>query len=92
MSEDLERTQIYDFGFSLVSEDELKKAEKDIINRRTNQLTDTQRKLIGLKEMIWPLLEHLKQDPMKNYIFWPRRTEKIDEFMKKIEEYVNREE
>ena len=38
--------------------------------------------------MIWPLLEHLKQDPMKNYIFWPRRTEKIDEFMKKIEEYL----
>lgn len=91
MSEETE-TQIWDFGFSLVSEDELKRAEKDIINKKTNQLTDTQRKLIGLKKMIWPLLEHLKQDPMKNYIFWPRRTEKIDEFMKKIEEYVNSEE
>jgi glutamyl-tRNA reductase len=91
LSEETE-TQIWDFGFSLVSEDELKRAEKDIINKKTNQLTDTQRKLIGLKKMIWPLLEHLKQDPMKNYIFWPRRTEKIDEFMKKIEEYVNSEE
>ena len=87
MSEETE-TQIWDFGFSLVSEDELKRAEKDIINKKTNQLTDTQRKLIGLKEMIWPLLEHLKQDPLKSYIFWPNRTEKIAEFMKKVEEYI----
>lgn len=91
MNEELEETKIYDFGFSLVSEDELKKAEKDLINRKTNQLTDTQRKLIGLKQMVWPLLEHLKQDPTKNYIFWPRRGEKVDEFMRKIEEYINEE-
>jgi len=90
MSEQFEeQTRIHDFGFSLVSEDELKKAEKELLNKKTSELTDTQRKLIGLKQMIWPLLERLRQDPLKTYILWPNRAEKVSEFMKRIEDYIS---
>lgn len=84
----MEEDKVYDFGFSLVSEDELKKAEKELLNQKTNELTDVQRKLEGLKMMIWPLLEGLKKDPLKNYIFWPNRTDKVNEFMSKVEKYI----
>ncbi len=85
MSED---TEIYDFGFSLQSEDDVKRAEKDALNAKTNELTETQRKLIGIKNMIWPLLEGLKKDPLKHYLLWPNRTEKVNEFMKRLENYI----
>jgi hypothetical protein len=81
--------EIFDFGFSMASEDEVKKAEKDSLNKRTTELVDTQRKLEGLKNMIWPFLEGLKKDPLKSYIHWPNRSEKVDEFMRKIEAYIS---
>lgn len=84
-----------DFGFSLVSEEELKKQEEllrkkveeqsKIVQQTSNQLTD---KLHGLKDMIMPLLNNLAKDPDKHYIFWPERSEKIKAFIQKIEKYV----
>ena len=85
----------YDFGFSLVSEEELKRQEEllrkkveeqsIIVEKTSTELTD---KLHGLRNMIMPLLVNLAKDPDKNYIFWPERAEKIQAFIKKIDDYV----
>jgi hypothetical protein len=87
-----------DFGFSLVSEQELKKHEEflkkkveeqsKVVVDTANQLTD---KLHGLRNMIMPLLNNLAKDPGKEYILWPDRAEKIKAFIKKIDEYVIKE-
>lgn len=84
-----------DFGFSLVSEEELKKQEEllrkkveeqsKVVQQTSIELTD---KLNGLRNMIMPLLLNLAKDPDKHYIFWPERSEKIQAFIKKIDDYV----
>ena len=85
-----------DFGFSLVSEAELKKHEEmlkkkveehsKIVAKTTTDLTD---KLHGLRDMIMPLLNNLSKDPDKTYILWPDRSEKIKAFIKKVNDYVD---
>jgi hypothetical protein len=87
-----------DFGFSLVSEQELKKHEEylkkkveeqtQVVAQTANDLTD---KLHGLRNMIMPLLNNLAKDPEKEYILWPDRADKIKAFIKKIDEYVMKE-
>lgn len=87
-----------DFGFSLVSEEELKQHEEllrkkveeqsKIVQQTEVVLTD---KLHGLRKMIMPLLNNLAKDPEKTYVFWPDRAEKIAAFIKKINDYVEDE-
>ena len=65
-----------DFGFSLVSEEELKKHEdllrkkieeqSKVVQQTSAELTD---KLHGLRNMIMPLLKNLAKDPEKTYVF-----------------------
>lgn len=84
-----------DFGFSLVSEEELKQHEEmlrrkieeqtKIVQQTSEELTD---KLHGLRNMIMPLLLNLSKDPDKSYIFWPSRSEQIKKFIDKINNYV----
>jgi len=88
---DDEKLEIFDYGFSLMSEEEVKKAEKELIDEQKGQLTETQRKLLGLKAMIWPLFEHLRQDPQKPYLFWPTRAEKISELMNRAVKFIEEE-
>lgn len=68
-----------DFGFSLVSEDEL--------NVGVQNATD---KLHGLRKMITPLLNNLMKNPDKEYIYWPDRVKKIQTFIKKMDEYIDK--
>ena len=85
-----------DFGFSLVSEDELKAHEdllrqkieeqSEVVQRTEAELKD---KLDGLRAMIMPLLVNLAKDPDKSYIFWPDRVQKIEKFIKKVNTYVD---
>jgi hypothetical protein len=84
-----------DFGFSLVSEEELKAHEEAlkkkveeqsrVVVQTATELTD---KLHGLRAMIMPLLNNLAKDPDKSYVFWPDRADKIKAFIKKIDDYV----
>lgn len=85
-----------DFGFSAVSEEELKSNERELAQKfkQTHQQLETieasyKQKLENLYSTIMPLLLNLKKNPEKEYIYWPNRTEKIDEFLKKIESIVN---
>lgn len=75
-------TDLFDFGFTLVDEDEL-----EVVQQATAQVASvsssvetTQQKLDALFNAIQPLLNNLKQNPEKEYIKWPNRLEKIEQF------------
>lgn len=84
----MKNDEINDFGFSIVSEDELKVYEKQLEEQLTTNINLVKTKLEGLKDLYAPLLENLKRDPDKQYIYWPNRTEKIDKFIEKIDFYI----
>lgn len=82
----------FDFGFSVVSEDELKTIEKQLQNEleQTEVIVhETKTKLEGMRNMILPLLNNLMANPDKEYIYWPNRTEKIKAFIAKLDKYVD---
>ena len=85
-----------DFGFSLVSEAELK-AHEEMLKKKVEEqskvvakaTTEAQTKLETLRDMIMPLLNNLAKDPDKEYILWPNRAEKIQAFIKKVNDFVD---
>lgn len=68
-------TDDWDFGFSAVGEHELESVQT------ANSL---QVKADALYAAILPLLSRLKQNPEKDYIFWPNRLPKVEEFEAKL--------
>ena len=78
----------FDFGFNIVSEEELKQYEKQLTQELELTKVDAQSSLDGLVALYKPLLDNLKKDPTKHYIFWPNRVSIIESFEKKIEEYI----
>jgi hypothetical protein len=86
----------FDFGFSAVTEHELKQQEKqqiDNLSKQAEALATTsftaQEKLDSLYKMIIPLIDNLSKDPEKEYILWPGRDKKLAEFKAKIIALVN---
>ena len=71
MSDDLD----FDFGFTAVTEDEL-----ETVQKTKTTATDAQAKLEKLYNAITPLLTNLKKNPEKEYILWPNRLEKVEQF------------
>ena len=72
----------FDFGFSLVDENELEAVQQasyntEVVSKAANE---TQDKLDALYNAIAPLLNNLKANPEKEYILWPNRVEKVEEF------------
>ena len=72
----------FDFGFTAVDEDEL-----EVVQKQTQKLESTsgkaeelEDKLNKLYNSILPLLSNLKANPEKDYIYWPKRTEKVEAF------------
>ena len=75
-------SDIFDFGFTAVDEDEL-----DAVQAATTQakgvdkdLKATQDKIDKLYNAIVPLLNNLKKNPETEYILWPKRLEKVEQF------------
>jgi len=68
----------FDFGFTLVDEDELEVAQQ--ATAAAAESTSTQDKLDKLYNAIGPLLNNLKANPEKEYIKWPNRVEKVEAF------------
>lgn len=64
-----------DFGFSFVGEEDVKSSNKEA--------------LLGLRDMIMPLLENLKKSPEKDMIYFPDRVNKINAFIQKIDTYIS---
>jgi len=74
--------ELFDFGFTLVDENELEavqQAQSQVANVSTS-VSETQEKLDKLYNAVQPLLNNLKQNPEKEYILWPNRLEKIEQF------------
>ena len=78
MSDDLD----FDFGFTAVDEEELEAVQK--VNKKAEEsqstATSVQDKLDKLFNAIVPLLTNLKKNPEKEYILWPNRIEKVEQF------------
>ena len=73
---------IFDFGFTVVNEDELEVAQKATKTAETAVAgaKTTETKLNNLYNAIIPLLTNLKANPEKDYILWPKRLEKVEAF------------
>jgi peptidoglycan hydrolase CwlO-like protein len=73
---------IFDFGFTLVDENELEAVQQaqSQVNSVSSSVVDVQDKLDKLYNAVQPLLNNLKQNPEKEYILWPKRLEKIEQF------------
>ena len=81
----------FDFGFSAVDEDELEAVQKATTTAWKLESTGaaTQDKLDKLYNAIMPLLTNLKANPEKEYILWPNRTNKIEQFEQKLLDIYN---
>ena len=73
---------IFDFGFTVVNEDELEVAQK--ATKTATAATATAKsiddKLNKLYNAMIPLLTNLKANPEKDYILWPNRLAKVEAF------------
>ena len=72
----------FDFGFTAVDENELEAVQKVTTEASSTSasLQETEEKLNKLYNSILPLLTNLKKNHEKEYILWPNRVEKIEQF------------
>jgi hypothetical protein len=83
-----------DFGFALVSAEEMNAANQKILSSKLteaqNSLSERHRSnLLGLKNIIMPLLNGLKADPEKEWMNWPTRAAEAQTIIDKIERYMS---
>jgi len=78
MSED----NFFDFGFTAVDESELEAVQKATsqVSEVSSTADAVQSKLDKLYNAVTPLLNNLKRNPEKEYILWPNRVEKVEQF------------
>ena len=75
-------TDMFDFGFTAVDEDELQAVQQTAAKADdAEQLAlTTQERLDKLYNAVIPLLNNLKKNPEKEYILWPNRLTKVEQF------------
>jgi len=69
---------LFDFGFTAVNEDELEAVQQ--LSTQVEEATSLEERVNRLYNSITPLLNQLKANPSKEYIYWPNRVEKIEQF------------
>jgi len=81
----------FDFGFTAVDENELQAVQdaQKVAGDVEVQANTTQEKLDKLYNAITPLLNNLKKNPEKEYILWPNRVEKVDQFEDMLRKIYN---
>ncbi len=74
--------ELFDFGFTVVDESELNvyQEAQQKVEETTQAVNATQDKVDALYNAIQPLLNNLKANPSKEYILWPNRLAKIEQF------------
>jgi len=72
----------FDFGFTAVDESELEAVQQATTKAEStsSKVEETEEKLNKLYNAILPLLTNLKKNPEKEYILWPNRVEKVEQF------------
>lgn len=80
MSDNIYNT--FDFGFSIVDEQELEavQAAHEQVETTSATVEEIQVRLTKLYDAVQPLLNNLRQSADKEYIWWPNRLEKIEQF------------
>tara|TARA_R110000868_G_scaffold280521_2_gene540674 strand:- start:464 stop:703 length:240 start_codon:yes stop_codon:yes gene_type:complete len=68
-------SDLFDFGFTAIDESEL-----ETVQIQRNVATSIEERLDELYNAIIPLLNNLKKNPEKEYILWPNRLDKVEEF------------
>ena len=76
----------FDFGFTTVDETELEAVQQS--EALEHELQKLEEKIDKLYQAILPLLSNLKQNPEKDYIYWPNRTSKIEEFKAHLQKII----
>ena len=73
---------IFDFGFTTVDETELEAVQKatETAASASSTAEEMQAKIDKLYNAIIPLLNNLKANPEKEYIYWPNRIDKVEQF------------
>jgi len=69
----------FDFGFTLVNSNELEE-----VQIREKAAESWESKTYRIYNAIMPLLNNLGTDDGKDYIYWPNRSEKIEQFKSKL--------
>ena len=78
-------TNAFDFGFDDITSVNLDELEEIRVVRREveareGEASDLQVRLDNIYKAIQPLLNNLKSDPTKDYIYWKDRLPKIEAF------------
>ncbi|MDB2657101.1 hypothetical protein N9Y60_03485 [Crocinitomicaceae bacterium] len=75
-------SELFDFGFTAVDEQELEAVQQATAAAKAveSTATTTQDRLDKLYNAVVPLLNNLKKNPEKDYILWPNRLSKVEEF------------
>ena len=83
----------FDFGFSIVDEKELEavtKVESKLkeasgsTEAAAAEVENIQAKMDKMYNAVIPLLNNLQKNPEKEYIFWPGRHTKVEQFRDKL--------
>jgi len=86
----------FDFGFTMMDEDALdavQEARQEVQNTSSElqeQVDDWKSRTETLYRMVIPLLKNLATNPEKDYIYWPDRVEKIQQFKEKLDEVAGK--
>lgn len=81
--------EIFDFGFTAMSEKEIEMPVIEDAKREEEQVKEMERRLEKLHAAILPLLDNLRKTPESEYIKWPNRAEKIDDFKTHLKKIVD---
>jgi hypothetical protein len=76
----------FDFGFTAVDADELEvvREAKQVAETTSVAAESNAAKAQLIYDAVVPLLNNLKANPEKDYIYWPNRYEKLDAFADKL--------
>lgn len=84
-------SELFDFGFTAVDEQELEAVQKASATATETAQTaeQLQEKIDSLYNAVVPLLNNLKKNPEKEYILWPNRLAKVEEFETYLQKIYN---
>ena len=76
----------FDFGFSVVDEKELEAVTTASakVEAASGTAQAVQDKMDKMYNAVMPLLNNLQKNPEKEYIFWPDRHNKVEQFRDKL--------
>ena len=86
MAKDEINLQDFDFGFTAVDENELEAVTvaSEKVKSASGDVAGMQAKMDTMYNAVMPLLNNLQKNPEKEYIYWPDRHNKVEQFRDKL--------